>query len=86
MGRSWFLGLLVIALSWVFFPAFMEFFSRDCVAVVQPITGDVTFAAEYGVDRFEHPELRRLATLLPAVLLQDRAASTAMTYLRTYKS
>lgn len=71
----------MIALSWVFFPAFMEFFSRDCVAVVQPITEDVTFPAEYGVDRFEHLELRRLAMALPAVLLQDRAASTATTYL-----
>lgn len=38
------------------------------------------------MDRFEHPELRQLARALPAVLVQDRAATTVNTYLRAYKS
>ena len=36
----------------------------------------VTIPAEFGVGRFQDPELRRLASFLPAVLVQDRATST----------
>lgn len=61
-------------------------FSFACVAVVLPITREVTLPAEFGVGRFDDPKLRRLASFLPAVLEQDRATSTAATYLRAYKS
>ena len=46
----------------------------------------VTLPAEFGVGHFEDPDLRPLARFLPAVLVQDRATSTATTYLRAYKS
>lgn len=61
-------------------------FSFACVAVVLPITREVTLPAEFGVGHFDDPKLRRLASFLPAVLEQDRATSTAATYLRAYKS
>ena len=64
----------------------MEFSVIACVAAVQPISREVTLPAEFEADRFEDPELRRLASFLPAVLVQDRATSTAATYLRAYKS
>ena len=60
--------------------------SFACVAVVQPITREVTLPAEFGVGHFEDRELRRLASFLPAVLVQDRVTSTAATYFRAYKS
>ena len=67
-------------------PVFMEFLSFACVTAVQPITREVTLPGEFGVGHFEHPQLRRLTSFLPAVLVQDRATSTATTYLRAYKS
>ena len=53
-------------------------FSFACVAAVQPIKREVTLPAEFGV--------RRLASFLPAVLVQERATLTATSYLRAYKS
>ena len=57
-----------------------------CVAAVHPITEEVPFPVEFGVDRFENLEFRDLAGVLSAVLVQDRAATTVTTYLRAYKS
>ena len=57
-----------------------------CVAAVPLLVAEVIFPAEYHENRFEHPELKQLARALPAVLVQDRAASTVDTYLRAYKS
>ena len=54
--------------------------------MVQPISWEVTLPAEFGVGCFDDPELRHLASFLPAVLVQDRATSTAVAYLRAYKS
>ena len=57
-----------------------------CIAAVPPLVGEVIFPAEFHGDQFEHPELRRVARALPAVLVQDRAATTVNTYLCAYKS
>jgi len=57
-----------------------------CIAAVPPLLGEVIFPAEFHVDQFEHPELRQLARALPAVLVQDWAATTVNTYLHAYKS
>lgn len=59
-----------------FFPVLMEF----CHLI------EITFPAEFGVDYFWYPELRQLASFLPALLVQDRGASTVITYLRAYAS
>ena len=61
-------------------------FSFACIAVVQPITKRLLFQQNLEWVVLKIPELKCLASFLPAVLVQDRATSTAATYLPAHKS
>ena len=56
------------------------------VAAVHPVVQQLIFPPEFETDGFRDPKLKQLAHALPTILVQDRAAATASTYLKAFKS
>ena len=57
-----------------------------CLHILAQCPDDVNPAGWLNLEQFHDPELRRLAQLLPGVLLQDKAPGTVKTYITAYKS
>lgn len=55
------------------------------IFVLVACPNDIEIGNWLDLDRFEDPELKKLAQLLPSIMIQDRAKGTVRTYIGAYK-